>query len=98
MQPCGPERQIGLSCGPPGWESIAGLLERFTNKGSGLHPSTENLWKTTKRSARGVLVEPKYFKIRKIQKKRIVIGIFQSEIEREFLKVIRVNKFQRCFE
>ncbi len=25
--------------GPPGWESIPGLLKRFTNSGSGLNPS-----------------------------------------------------------
>ncbi len=34
-QPGGPVRQIGLSyCGPPGWESITGLLKRFTSSGS----------------------------------------------------------------
>jgi hypothetical protein len=36
VYPVGPVRQIGLAffTGPPGWESIPGLLKRFTNTGS----------------------------------------------------------------
>jgi hypothetical protein len=34
MQPGGPVRQIGMRTGPPGWESISGLLEGSTNTGS----------------------------------------------------------------
>ncbi len=30
----GPFRQIGYRTGPPGWESIPGLLKMFTNTGS----------------------------------------------------------------
>ncbi len=37
MQPAGPVRQLGLSYGPTGWELIPGLLQRFTNPGSGVH-------------------------------------------------------------
>jgi hypothetical protein len=37
MLPGGLVHQIGLShTGPPGWESIPGLLKRFTNTGSEL--------------------------------------------------------------
>jgi hypothetical protein len=54
---------------PPGWEWIPGFLERFTNKGSGLPPSTENLWKTRRRSARGVLVEKNILKLEKYKRK-----------------------------
>ncbi len=39
-QPCGPVRQVGCHTGPPGWESIHGLLKRFTNTGSVLIQGT----------------------------------------------------------
>jgi hypothetical protein len=35
LQCGGPLSQIGLLSLPPGWESIPGLLEKFTNSGSG---------------------------------------------------------------
>ncbi len=34
MKPGGPVRKIGFRTGPPGWESIPGLLKRSTNTGS----------------------------------------------------------------